>query len=47
MSNGRTHGRLDCAVNNAALPPDDDPLDGLDEDRFDAIIAVNLRGVAP
>jgi NAD(P)-dependent dehydrogenase (short-subunit alcohol dehydrogenase family) len=41
-----THGRLDCAVNNAALPPDDAPLDELDEARFDAIIAVNLRGVA-
>lgn len=41
-----THGGLDWAVNNAALTPDSGELDDLDEDRFDAIIAVNLRGVA-
>ncbi len=41
-----TYGRLDAAVNNAALTPDDKPLADMDEDRFDALIAVDLKGVA-
>lgn len=41
-----TYGRLDAAVNNAARTPDDKPLADLDEDVFDALIAVDLKGVA-
>ena len=41
-----TFGRLDVAVNNAAVTPDTHPIHELDEDEFDNIIAVNLRGVA-
>jgi glucose 1-dehydrogenase len=40
------YGRLDCAVNNAAVPPDQTPITEVDEARFDRIIAVNLKGVA-
>ncbi|MFC0529763.1 SDR family NAD(P)-dependent oxidoreductase [Phytohabitans kaempferiae] len=40
------YGRLDAAVNNAAMPPDDRPLTELDLDQFERISAVNLRGVA-
>ncbi len=39
-------GRLDCAVNNAALPPDSAPIVDLDITTFDRIVAVNLRAVA-
>ena len=39
-------GRLDVAVNNAAVTPDTHQIHELDEDEFDNIIAVNLRGVA-
>ncbi|MFE0748930.1 SDR family NAD(P)-dependent oxidoreductase [Gordonia sp. NPDC058843] len=39
-------GRLDCAVNNAALPPDTAPIVDLDVATFDRIVAVNLRSVA-
>ena len=39
-------GRLDCAVNNAALPPDSAPIVDLDIATFDRIVAVNLRAVA-
>ena len=39
-------GRLDCAVNNAAMRPDNAPLTELDVDLFDRIVAVNLRSVA-
>jgi NAD(P)-dependent dehydrogenase (short-subunit alcohol dehydrogenase family) len=42
----RRYGRLDAAVNNAAISPDTHPLDQLDMDEFDRVIAVNLRGVA-
>lgn len=38
-------GRLDCAVNNAALPPDHAPIAEADLETFDRIIAVNLRAV--
>lgn len=41
-----TFGRLDGAVNNAARTPDDKPLTEMDEDLFDALIAVDLKGVA-
>src|SRR5262249_55816055 len=39
-------GGLDCAVNNAAVPPDTHELAELDEDEFDRVIAVDLKGVA-
>lgn len=39
-------GRLDCAVNNAAMPPDSAPIVDLDIATFDRIVAVNLRAVA-
>lgn len=38
-------GRVDCAVNNAAIKPDTHPIDDADMAEFDRIIAVNLRGV--
>lgn len=38
-------GRLDCAVNNAAIKPDTHPIDDADMAEFDRIIAVNLRSV--
>ena len=41
-----TFGRLDVAVNNAAVTPDTHQIHELDEDEFDNIIAINLRGVA-
>ncbi len=39
-------GKLDVSVNNAAITPDNRPIAEMDEDEFDRIIAVNLRGVA-
>lgn len=39
-------GRLDCAVNNAALPPDSAPIVDLDIATFDRMVAVNLRSIA-
>lgn len=39
-------GRLDVAVNNAAVTPDDKLLSEMDESQFDRIIAVDLKGVA-
>lgn len=39
-------GRLDGAVNNAALQPDSALLTEMDEDYFDKVIAVELKGVA-
>jgi NAD(P)-dependent dehydrogenase (short-subunit alcohol dehydrogenase family) len=41
-----TYGRLDVAVNNAARTPDDKPLADMDDQVFDALIAVDLKGVA-
>ena len=38
-------GRLDCAVNNAARHPDCDPIELIDMEVFDEVIAVNLRSV--
>src|SRR5215208_3143944 len=40
------YGRLDCAVNNAAVTPDTHPLAELDEREWDRILAVDLKGVA-
>jgi NAD(P)-dependent dehydrogenase (short-subunit alcohol dehydrogenase family) len=40
------YGRLDCAVNNAAVTPDTHPLAELDEQEFDRVVAVDLKGVA-
>lgn len=42
----QTYGRLDCAVNNAAMTPDTHPVAELDEGEFDRLIAVDLKGVA-
>lgn len=40
------YGRLDCAVNNAAVAPDANPVAELAEDDLDRILAVNLKSVA-
>jgi NAD(P)-dependent dehydrogenase (short-subunit alcohol dehydrogenase family) len=40
------YGRLDAAINNAARKPDDKPLLDMDVDEFDAVMKVDLRGVA-
>jgi glucose 1-dehydrogenase len=39
------HGRLDCAVNAAAIEGEPGPLADVEDERFDKIIAVNLRSV--
>src|SRR5947208_1360879 len=36
------YGRLDCAVNNAAVTPDTHPIADLDEGEWDRILAVDL-----
>lgn len=41
-----TFGRLDVAVNNAALTPDDREIVDFDEDYWDRLIAVDLKGTA-
>ena len=41
-----SYGRLDCAVNNAAVTPDTHPIAELDEAEWDRILAVDLKGVA-
>ena len=41
-----TYGRIDGAVNNAAIKPDTSPLSELDVEYFDRLISVNLKGVA-
>src|ERR1700754_4775372 len=40
------YGRIDCAVNNAAVTPDTHPIAELDEDEWDRVVAVDLKGVA-
>lgn len=40
------YGKLDVAVNNAALTPDDKPIAEMDMDYYDKLMAVDLRGVA-
>ncbi|WP_336713876.1 SDR family NAD(P)-dependent oxidoreductase [Arthrobacter sp. USHLN218] len=39
-------GRLDVAVNNAAITPDTNSLTELDEDYWDRLMSINLKGVA-
>lgn len=39
-------GRLDCAVNNAALTPDGEPMAQFDESYFDKLMSINLKGTA-
>src|SRR5690349_11227596 len=39
------YGRLDCAVNNAAVTPDTHPIAELDEREFDRVLSVDLKGV--
>jgi glucose 1-dehydrogenase len=39
-------GKLDVAVNNAAVTPDNTPIAEMVEAEFDKVIAVNLKGVA-
>jgi glucose 1-dehydrogenase len=39
-------GRLDCAVNNAALTPDQGAAAEFDEDYWDRLMAVDLKGTA-
>lgn len=41
-----TYGKLDVAVNNAALTPDDKPADEFDEDYWDRLMSVDLKGAA-
>ncbi|MGM0931181.1 MAG: SDR family NAD(P)-dependent oxidoreductase [Actinomycetota bacterium] len=40
------YGRLDVAVNNAALTPDQAPLHEFDEQYWDRLMSVDLQGVA-
>ncbi len=42
----KTYGRLDCAFNNAAMAPDNAPLVDFDEDYWDRLMSVDLKGVA-
>jgi glucose 1-dehydrogenase len=39
-------GRLDCAVNNAGVSPDNEPLAELIESEWDRVVGVNLKGTA-
>ncbi len=41
-----TYGRLDGAVNNAALKPDNAPVVDFDEDYWDRLLSVDLKGTA-
>lgn len=40
-----TYGRLDVAVNNAAITPDDKPVAEIDFDYYDQLMGVDLKGV--
>lgn len=40
------YGTLDCAVNNAALTPDNSPLVAFDEDYWGRLVGINLTGTA-
>ena len=42
----KTYGRLDCAVNNAALKPDNNSFEDLDEAYWDRLQSVDLKGTA-
>lgn len=39
------YGRLDCAVNNAAITPDNLPIAEANMERWDRVMSVDLRGV--
>lgn len=39
------YGRLDVAVNNAAITPDDKPIAEMDMDYYDQLMDVDLKGV--
>lgn len=39
------YGRIDCAVNNAGIEEEHQPLAEADEAQFDRIMSVNLKGV--
>lgn len=41
-----TYGRLDGAVNNAALTPDSAPVHEFDEDYWDRLMSIDLKGTA-
>jgi NAD(P)-dependent dehydrogenase (short-subunit alcohol dehydrogenase family) len=41
----KAYGRLDCAVNNAAIHEEGQPLADADEEQFDRIMGVNVKGV--
>lgn len=40
----KTFGGLDCAFNNAGIAHAPKPIEGLDEESFDRVIAVDLKG---
>lgn len=40
-----TYGRLDVAVNNAAITPDDKPIAEIDMAYYERLMAVDLKGV--
>ncbi|MGP6146009.1 SDR family NAD(P)-dependent oxidoreductase [Jeotgalibaca sp. A122] len=40
-----TYGRLDVAVNNAAITPDDKPIAEMDMDYYDRLMSVDLKGI--
>ena len=40
----KVFGRLDCAVNNAALTPDDKPAAEFDEAYWDRLMSIDLKG---
>ena len=42
----KEYGRLDVAINNAALTPDDKPVHEFDEAYWDRLMAVDLKGTA-
>lgn len=42
----KAFGRLDGAVNNAALTPDNAPVAEFDEDYWDRLISIDLKGTA-
>ncbi len=41
-----TYGRLDVALNNAAITPDDKPITEFDEAYWDRLMSIDLKGVA-
>lgn len=41
-----TYGRLDIAVNNAAITPDNKPVAEFDEAYWDKLMSIDLKGVA-